>query len=426
MACEQINGELELHFLEGGFRARPTEVEVREAQGRFVAAEFKFSEEAGRYISANHFEAEPVILYIGDTKAYRFYVPPDPVSIRRRLDREAQARVVLEDAARVLARGNIENSWGTTTLETLFRYIFENRDDPNDVITELRILDEVDKQNLVASIPGFASDPALEWIIENVSPAGIQYEMGGYDFAGETPLTALQMVAKEAETDIHVDVDGVLTIGPRKLVGDVYSTGADDDNITLSRYDLTQTTDEVKRVQVTGGFNLKYTERRGAQGSQTKGLKPVAVVEDPGAGGSTVEVDAPSVQTLAQAKEVAGRVLVNQVAKNTNGSVVINAGASDNAVNDLGELHIGDYFVFGEDIPTKCEENVIDGTFVVEEVMHRIGNRSGWRITLELSRIPDAAKFTTKSFYYDPQSGQNFEDLESYNEYLSTQTQTGT
>lgn len=424
MACE-FGREVEIKFEKSGLTVYPSEFDLRNENGSYAHLRAKFGENTGQRISNFYLEAEPVILYFDGVPVNRFYIPPEAFTFRRQLDRPTEATAEFNDAIQVLSRGTIEKDYVTVSLGEVIDYIFDNRDDPNDVLSGYRFVNEEDaertKQGIADAfeftnaIDEDITTEATEYVYDLLTGPDADSLFTGFEFEGISPLQALGRVLSAFEIDYKVETDGTVVFGKFGTDSETYVVGYDTSDFTLSRYDVTTSANRTNRVLVRGSYEMVRTKNESGNPESTK-LRPYGSAKADGLSGDSLELEAKNVKSLAELQQIAVRALAQELMKDVNGSLVIDSMATESEEN-LANLGIGDHIVVGPSIPEKCDSDVSAGAFLVQTIHHKASRTLGWTADVEVSQVAFPNSISTQTFYYDPRTGQRVEEVDAFNEY---------
>lgn len=417
MTCGELGSGIELHFLESGVRVQPVEGRISEERRGFQEAEFEISEEAGLVVQENHLEAEPVHIKIGGHTGYRMFIPEDAISFRHSLDRDTIAHLQLRDAIEVLDRGIISRNFTAAPIPVIVDYILERRDDPNDVITGVRLADEdmksfMEGQLLGSVSSGIGVQEKIDIVYDNFA-IGPSEPVAGYDFQDASPLKALLRILRQFETNAWVTREGVLIVGPDESWGEVMTVLKTDDLEKLANYTITQMSSNTKSVKARGQW------RRRIRAGNEIDLNAQAIAEridvDDGASRAAGEVQVDSLSALEDAVVLG---LVTSAMEETAGTIefdgfVLSEDEKDKVVN----MRTGDHIIVDDRVPNACknrERTFRGGHMNINSIQHRWNSREGWRIILDVAEIPGEDEIDVRSFYYNPRTGERYEDDEVY------------
>lgn len=425
MTCGPVEG-ISIEVPTTGAEVRPTDIDVREQKRAFARAQFELTEDAGKVIDQNAPEAATVLIKVDNEPTYRMYLPNDAISYETSLENDTIANLSLLDARQVLRRGSIEKSFGDTTPKDIIDYIISEKDDPDGVIQDYEFLDEQAsdlERNLATtglapeSIQGFeiAASRAVDGFLD-IDHFHDETDYSGFNFDGVSPLEAMQEAMEEFAVNWFVEDDGILYIGMNGTRSQVTGTVAGDNELALSRYTVTKESKTTNAVQVRGPVNLDYVKRPPMLGGGVKGngLRTIGEAKATALEGSLLIVEEEKrIFDPAKMESVATAQLVQEVMDDYSGSMEINALASEN-MDAIRALTVGDYIGVGESIETRCNQDVISGLFMVTGIHHRASTRRGWKIRLDVSRVPNLETVETSSVFYDPQEDREYESMEAY------------
>ena len=461
MTCETVS-PVWLYFMRSDFWIQPVEVDVRKKNVEFGKGKFELTEQDGHYVSENAAEAEPVMMTFGQWPVHRFVMPSiDSMEYHRNLEGITKATLTLLDGRAVLQRGTINKNWERVELGNAVEYIVENRNDPSNVMSGeieysgvsptaerddldlfgpeaasvvpealgLPLADDVESQGDITDIPiagetlqDFAVG-TFETIEDNTSAEFSEEALfSGFEFNGISPLEALGRVVDEFNIQFRVRNDGTLVVGPPGGYGRVGFAAADSDSLSISRYDVTQSSNQTDTVYITGSYTTTNFEREGfldvtAVDYDETQLQAHAEATAPSIEGSAIRLEKSNIQSLTNLEDVASWKLLSEIMQDTTGSIQFNGSASTNTAA-LALMDVGDWlFVAPDVVESDCSTGVVAGAFIINEVQHKVGDTRGWKTTVEVSRITPANGIETTSYYYDPSTDQRFESLEAFNEY---------
>lgn len=415
-----------IEFPRDGIEIQAYAGDIREKRRKFTVAEFEISEEAGELIGQYASTAASVYINVGGVRAHRMYMPErDAMEFQRTLNDINIAKLKLLDGRKVLQRGSVEKTFDDVVLTDVVEYVLDQRDDPESVIQGYEFV----STNPQASI-GTGSVPFYEFeqqVAERLARAfedsrifePVVEKVVTYDWDGVTPLQALHDIAADFNLDWWLDEDGILKLGVDPTTANVVGTVADNDGIVLSRYSVTEANNKTGSVHVrqeratgTGVFEL-----------QTLGLIAEANAEK--IDGHTKYFDVSGVvQTPEAIEELAERMLVQEIMSDEYGSLEIN-GMASGRTETVAKLTIGDILAVDGSVQTACEKAVVTGLFLVNGVHHRIDSEQGWRVNVELSRVPRPGTITSTSVWYDPKTDKKYDTLEQYAQSETARTAGG-
>lgn len=425
MAKCGLHGGITLEFLSSGMEIRPLEVDIRLQRRNYAHGQFVLSEEAGKYVAQNHDEAEPVHVKFDGNIAYRMCILEDAISFETNLDEDVEATLDLHDAIKVLSRGSVSKSWEKVNVRSAVEYIMDHRDDPNFVIQDFGfVTQEVAEERLFTPNPieGFdlgerEANAISEWIIGIFSDSEYQ-GYGGFDFENVTPLEMLTTVMNEFGVNWWVEDDGTVMFGPDATYGQTVATVSGNNTIALQRYSVTEKSNKINAVRISGPQNVSFEDSPfGYQppSARRANLQPIVEAKANDIEGSSMYLEAKRQTSLETLEQTALRALLQEVLDDTNGSFVINGLASTN-IPAIAALDVGDHVFVGSGVEADCNDNVVTGHFVVREVHHQASTRRGWRISVEVARVPDTDQIETSSFFYDPLEDKKYDSIETFNE----------
>lgn len=448
MVCEHAEKSISIYFPNSGIEISPYESDIRDRRRKFAVGKFEISREAGELLSENVPDDSPAIVRIGGTDSRRLRYTKDGLNFERTLHDEDIAELTLDDATKVLTRGSITKNFRDVTLRTVVRYILNQSDDPYDIITSMEYISGANPDRRDAPLSPFnigdapsgpSFSPILESDIPHLSDAAAWLEQGyrnvqeglfgdvytGFIFNEVTPLEALRRVMDEFELDWWVTTDGVLKIGIDGTVGQIIGVVDDNDTITLSRYAITTDPDTVRSVTFEGPYIPLPSRERALSTTPeraSKELLPISeAVNTESSGSETIRRGFKSgIGSLEELENKAERALLRATMQSTSGSIEINALASEDT-DALARLTIGDLISIGEGVDLACNKNLVTGVFVVTGLDHKSNSRTGWTISLEVSKILTDDQIETRSVFYDPQADKQYDSIEHYKEATGTE-----
>lgn len=432
MTCDLAEGAT-LEFPNSGIEVRARDTDVRAKRRHYTMGQFDVSEEAGRLISRAVPIGAAVFVKIGGYTVRRMFRPRGAVEFEQNVEGIDKAKVTLKDPRMVLKRGTVSKSWQSVTAETAVQYIFENRNDPEGVLTGYEFID-ADARNRyrigtfdypspfgVLDVADDIEDTLVGWSIElsemMVGDAAKNLRASSIDIKDMTPLEAMNKVLKMFELPWWVNDEGTLMIGIDGAWGDVVGTMAGENAVALKNYGITRSHDTTNSVQVRGPFNKTRSipdwEASVISGEDVQVIAEAKVPEL--SGGSDVLELNKNVSGPEELESIASAYLMDKIMDDTEGSIVVN-GAASTEQELLAGLDIGDVLYVDDSIERRCVDNVVTGLFLINSVQHRISTRTGWEITLRVSRFPRPQSIRTSSVLYDPLTDKSYENFEAYKE----------
>lgn len=418
MTCGLESG-IELHFEESGTTVEPESVDIRSDREQYAFGSFESGEIQGLIVDSRYRAFEPVSVYFGGELAYRFFIPEGGLTFKNDLRNDKKTEFELPDAARVLERGSISQSWDLVNLGTMVEDIIDARKDPHNVITDVKFTDGFDPNSEFALEAddrlgfGSISQDIIEFITNE--PA-ITADVGNLTLDGESPAEALGMLAKKHGFDWWADRHGTLYIGQLGNRGKSVTTRLGGNGIRLKEYNIAQKSHRVGGVEIAGQYE-SYTVKEerslpqeGASSTvlNTKRLRPMASAEVPEVDGESLKLEATDITSLSQLERDAIYQLLKRMMEDSSGNIVVNGMASEDVAGIAG-LEVGDYILVDESV-RRCAGDVEVGPFLINGIQHRASPRRGWQITLECSRIPKEGSIETQSFYYDPTDEKAYDE----------------
>jgi len=430
-ACDLANG-VELEFPKQGIRIRPYELSTRDKRHKFSYARVKISIQAAELIEENDAYREPVNLYIGGIKQNRYFIPDDGITYG-----EEQAWVELLDPMRILQDETISESYNNITLGELVDEIFSRRNDPNNLITKLEIVDEeiakkaeVTRQARIEErITGVIGSggvrdrisSALGWTVEQTArstelTSGIQTQQGGFDFDEITLYGALQEVEEVFGVVVWVDREGVLEVGlPESRSVNTIAIHGDPrfDNVSISGYHVGTSRNSLvylrgrsSTVQYRTPMPVTMAKYGDPNRRDVHFVAEVSVTDDSIEGNHGVLEDPIRVRSQEEMEAAIERKFVDAYMSHNSGTIEFNGMASEDNTT-LAELTVGDYIGVVPERNNVCGRNITGGKFVVSRVIHKVNARVGWQITAEVSRI--APDIEVNSWIYDYETDAYYE-----------------
>lgn len=398
--------------MESGVRIQPLEGQVTERRREFQVGQFELSQEAGLIVQQNALEAEPIHVKVGGNVAYRMYMPEDGLEFRHDLNRDTIAHIQLNDALYVLERGVISKSWPGISFRDAIDYVISHRDDPNDVITGVRILDDGIKEamegKLLTSInSGFATGDKVDVVYDSLR-IGFSEPVASFDFQNITPLRALNRITGAAEIDAWVDPEGTLLIGLQEGWGEVIEVLDTNELQKLANYTVTEASSNTKRLTVTGA----WTESAAGTDAQ---IQAVATRNDVDTGANR-EAETKPIESMASMERIATIALIKKSMEEVAGTIEFDGFLmSNDQKKAAARMRVGDHIVVDGSIPNRCEGYGVEfngGHFNVQNLSHRWNPREGWRFIVSVAEIPE--DISTRSWVYNPASGTRYEEDDVY------------
>jgi hypothetical protein len=427
MACDL--SATTVRFTKSQINITPYSLDVRQSrqeENTFDHIQATISKKAGDAVLDNHIENEPVEILMGESssKLYRGWFTFDALS-----HGESQSVLEIKDPRKILMRGYIDKEWGQITLRKLVNYIFLQRDDPQNVITDVEFASpDVDLSKLQIEDPtdwyGIdvqrTPEGATEWssglvnFMEETNPAGSGD--GNFDFREETPHSALLEACNIWETSFWIRPDGTLVIGGPELETTVYSGGRGPKNWHISNWNLPEIATPLKAVVVKGKMDQKggkdgnaeefwnvITDKKKFQTRAAGGFLNDDNLEE-----TIILNDKRPTTDPKVLRSMALRAFYEHYTQNNRGSITINANV-DNEIppSQYAGLTVGDKII-PNNIGSDCDK-INPGLFDIHSIQHDINGKEGWKITLDVSRsIVDADRLETAFWYYDPTETAEF------------------
>ncbi|NUC72538.1 hypothetical protein HTZ84_09490 [Haloterrigena sp. SYSU A558-1] len=441
MTCE--HGGATVHFLVSGLEFDVFDLSTESEKTRYSHARLTIPDEGGKEIARNAKDAEPVEIRISGTVQNRYLYPEESLEINRE-----NARLRLYDARKILERGVLSEHFGEVNVGEVTDYIFENRDDPYDVLTGIKAVNnallEEEKQDaqedIVEAISGSGSDAArsgwkgaindgLAITADFLGRAGKHAGMPhntykGLEFDDISPNSALKMVEDEFGFSSWVDNDGVLWLGlPAMKPKNRHAVSGlpTDKAYCMKEYNVVRLKNHpVSVVKVNGethwfGGNTDGKIWNGGDPSQELYPMAEAWIEDEDgevAPGKIITTDEPlKIWDLDSLEDAARNMLISESANHRNGNIIFNGMASEQK-KKLAQMSVGDIIMVADYIEDHCNNAANGGSYIVTSVQHSFSITRGWIITVEVSSIPKSLK--TMAVYYSPTSDEGYKSLKSY------------
>lgn len=431
MACQNENS-ITLFFPNSGIHISTEESDIRAERRSYSVGTFRVPEPAAMLVSEKVPDGSPVEVRVGEHVSRLMMYHGDSLSFERTLHDEDVADIELVDPVRILERGSITKRFSDVTLDTVIQYIFDQIKDPNNVLHGYRYSEGAtgDEDRIASGLYGE--------LVQGIQTSGIPYgsevtsfmdgvgdvlgeklrdeTYSGFIFTNITPLEAFNRVVKEFEVDYWVDRDGIINIGLQGAIGQIVGVINGTDELKLSRYAVTNDPDKVNSVYVeSDGDALASNRDRGTSG-QYDGLRLMAEATDPTIQGhQQVAETEKSVSGLDKLEDIAVRQLIRVRMEQTNGSIEINATASEGN-ETLAHLDVGDVLSVGDQVNIACDRDLITGPFLVNGIDHKDNPRQGWTISLDVARIPVLSSIETRTVVYDPKADKKYSDLDQFDE----------
>jgi hypothetical protein len=408
MTCN-IEPGVELHFEVSGEVVTPSEVDVQMDTAHYASGKFEASGPEGEVVSVEYEPYEPVSMYIGDHLAHRFYIPENGVKFQNDLGKDRKAIFNLPDAAQILSRGAVSESWGLAALDFIIEQLFSYREDEHNVISGLNIGPEgVFSDEELREIYPLDRDESDDGFIESlfhlmVDEQAFKNSVETLSLDGKSPAVGLQRLAEDYNFSWWVDNEGVLQVGVRGQDAGATETKLGGETVKLKSYNITRAFRQNNAIRALGQYQTYNLETEDAT-LQQKRLMPIATAVAPGLDGSTKQITGVGARTLDDLELAVSRGLYQEVMADTGGNMVINALAS-NDTETLAALKPGDIITVDESIEA-CQNGVVTGPFQIQDVQHRASARIGWEIIIECAQIPPQQIELKQSYYYDPENAE--------------------
>lgn len=434
-ACDLANG-VELRFLDSGIRIRPYEVSTRDERHKFSWANVKTSIEAAELIEERGAFREPVVLEIGSVTQNRYFVPTDGITYG-----EEQAWIELLDPLKILEDTTIEGDFSNITLGDMVETIFEQREDPNRLLTRLEVLDEELTERASSSrraqIEEFTGSGRIgssaSWVVDKTTDLvllanGLRQTEGGFTFDDHTLHDALLELEDTFGVSVWADRRGVMEVGipEARSINHIPVFGDPSiDDVSISQYNVGTARNSIVRLRgrtstlTSGGFSTGMTP-----GNHLKYIFPdsaprdvhfvaeIKTTEDVDGNFAVLE-DPIKVRSQTDLEDSLRRMFVDEYMSHNSGNIEFNSISSDNK-QSMAELTVGDYISVAPEIEQVCGRGVSGGTFVVTRVLQNVNTRVGWKTTAEVTRV--APDIEVNSWVYDYKTDSTYEDIDQLNE----------
>jgi hypothetical protein len=448
MTCGLPDG-IEVHFPESGVRIEPLSLKFNRKRRNYAYAELELGKGVGERVAQNVENGEYAYLLFNGTRAHRLFMQENALEFDYNLDEDVRASLTLYDARKVLERGNVQQSFSRTSFDNVVDEVLSARSDPHGVITGYEFVNEETaeitlrtrgSQTAGDQIPNVGFRPVdnitegahdfadtqirrtSDWIagtfnLDNDS----DQTFPGFDFDNITPMKALEQVVREFGVNWWVDLEGTVWFGMDGTRGNLITKQADGTQIKLSRYSITEASNLVSTVAVSGplttlnkiGDRSQSASNQIAKSGQYDNIRVIAEAEATDIDGGVLSVNPTSpVETMSELENMAGRILIQKIMEGANGSVEINGFASQ-AKSAIGLMDIGDHFIIDSVIEERCASEYITGRFLVTGVNHNIHPRRGWQSTVEVVRQPDPSALEFRAVFYDPLTDKNYESFQA-------------
>lgn len=432
MTCSLSDAQLV--FERSGMIIAPYDLDYRSRRDRLDWAKARISRTAGEYIGDNSLEHEPVRIEVDGHVIRRLMLPDSPVELG-----VEDAHLTLVDPLHILERGIVDKVFPRTTLRDVSEYIFEQRDDPNRVLEDVRITDPqlggVVTESYEARYPlwyAWVETTGLvtgsRQIYDRLDIAGNTLRLldefteivdreGGFDFDGISPKEALALVGKEFNVQAWVDDDGILWIGMPDVRADFFMAGGPAP-LKIKSYNVTEDAIPVSGVKVSGTYTLvtsgPYFGGPTSTFDETK-LQSWAVARRRNrSNGRMITLDTKQVMKGEDLANIAVTRLRAEIHDSKSGSIVLNPLASDEEQGHPTEISVGDHIGAFGNIEQDCKQTFDSDLFVVNGVHHRIGDDVGWEITVNVGKLADPGDIEVDFWYFDPTSQEVLEPEEVY------------
>jgi hypothetical protein len=439
MACSLAQG-VKVRFLESDAILHVLDLNTRNNNRRYNHAKLTVTKEAGQHLAEVARHNEPVVVSIGDSIEGRYLYSDDSLEIERN-----NAQFTLYDQLKILDRGVISQQFDEIEVGDVVAYIFNNREDPHDVLTgwdsvtpDLLEQEKQDSEEDIAeAIGGTNSDAsrdgwkgvvndgvgeAARWVGILGKSKGMPYnKFRGIEFDDISPNEALAKLGDMFSFTSWVDRNGKLWIGQPESVPTqrhAVSGLTDDKTYAMKEYNVTSGSAKATLVRLNGETGWYGGNMDGTFGAEPADrLYPIAEawVEDENgdvAEGVTIAPDEPSpIWELSSLEDAARNRLVRESMNYKNGNIIFNGAASENK-QELAQMEVGDVIMVADYIENSCNEAVDGGSFIVTEVQHRVSARNGWKVTVQVGSVPD--NIETFGVYYNASDDESYLSLESY------------
>lgn len=429
--------DTKLVFEASGIEIIPFEIDYRSNRDRLDYAKVKITREAGEYLSdgPNFKENEPVRIEIDGHTVRRMCLPDSPVQLG--VD---YGYVTLTDPREILHRGKIDKVFHSTSLEDVLTYIFNNRDDPNGVLTGASVSDP-DLAGVVTEdyqekysfwfTSAFGEDSGPDQFYEDIGLDSAMHEAfrfindltgilgaeGGFDFDAVTPAEALIQVEEQFDLKSWVDDDGVLWIGMPDVQADVFFAGVDG-GLKIKSYNVTEDALPISAVKVSGTYTItvRGPHYQGpARAPRKKNLQSWAIAR--WTERSSGRIITENTKEIARGEDLAlaaVRRLRAEIHDAKSGSLNLNPLASGEDFGHPTDLSVGDHIGVVGNIERDCRQKFESDLFVVNAVQHRISGDDGWQVTADVGKLVASDDLEVDFWYFDPTSQETLDPEEVY------------
>jgi len=437
MSCENPLSAFSIVLPNNDTEVRVLEADVRNQRRKYSRAELVTTEAAGELVAQYAHDSALAFLKLrGEPMRRMALIGTDAVEFDRTTREETKAIIDLQDPRKVLTQSTVEKSFKDVSAEKIVSYLLSQRHDPEGIIQGYNFINKedarkregplllsesidfggpigeiIEAQSDLAATPGRLAEGILGhfgW----ADKAGLY----SFDFNGETILEALsKKVMPEFGLNWWVDNDGILQIGPFGTRSRLHASQAAENNLALSRYSVTTAAKSINAVQIDAPLT-DIVNRRNYPGVDLSSTKAIAEATAPEIdGGLAMPRIERSFSSLDEMERVAMRKLHEFLMQQSSGSVEINGLASKD-IDGLRTMDVGDYIFFDKSISKTCEKDVITGTFMIMGVKHTTGPRVGWKIDVEVSRVPNPDMLLSSSVIYDATKDKEYETLGAFRE----------
>ncbi|MFC6953786.1 hypothetical protein [Halorubellus litoreus] len=313
---------------------------------------------------------------------------------------------------------------GDIETVTIGKAVLDDRD-PGEIDADDDLRDGItyvgsENRDWLESIQHLLRDFSDKVFLESSALWGVN---GGFTFDHVTPWRAIEAVQKRFGFEVHVNRFGYLELGTPDADGTTYLAGTHPSLLTVTNYNVPEDPTPVRTAVVVGGvknhakstdftqqfsptgvgFSRREVDRYRFYARATRG--------DVNAGDESIIVDVRDHKELARRlderqdhedgrlsdwsgatdgvvlEEIARRVLQNAIRAESSGSITLNGLSSTEISGDLRAVTVGQKLVV-EPSGNRCKRTIDGGVFEITAAQHSMSPHDGWRVTLQLSRLP--------------------------------------
>lgn len=421
MTCDF--GDARLVFPTEDIEIKPRSIDYRMESGKLEYTEAKLSRAAGELLAGRNMNPIPAELHVAGTRIARLSAESD--AVRYGID---ETFIKLLDPRTVLENGHIQWEPESTTLQDAVEHIFERREDPNGVLTGVRVVsnEEIEITNRKLSEKfkealrngrEFVNDAGfrpIEDALVRESPEFLQKAhadlLGAVRIPNLTPAEAIQRVAELFNVVSWVDADGVLWFGFPNQNADIATVGTLPGDLILREPRITQSAVPVKAAVVEGMPADVWIDRNGdltidpkflQPGSERYNLRSTATVKGDLGTHRRIFIDGKKIQSFDEIEATALNALRETIFSNNSGSLVLDPVNSDGAAISPYDITVGDILLVPDET-NHCGPDTAGGVFAINAVHHHISARRGWSLTVDVGRIIPDSELEVKSEIMGP------------------------